>query len=76
MTSKAFTETIAYLRHYLFIYLFLIDLCSVDRLRYNLCRHLALDLLCEDDHLAPDLATGLFVWRDQRLRTVALKALD
>ena len=37
--------------------------------RYDLRRHLALDLLCQDDHLAPDSATGLFMWRDQLLGT-------
>ena len=45
-------------------------------LRYDLLRHPALDLLCQDDRLALDLAIGLFVWRDKLLGTVFLKALD
>ena len=45
-------------------------------LRYNLRRHLASDSLCHDDHLAPDSATGLSVWREQLLGTVSLKALE
>ena len=36
-------------------------------LRYDLRLHLALDFLCQDDHLTPDLATGLFVWWDELL---------
>ena len=42
-------------------------------LRYDLHRHLALDLLCQDDHLAPDSATKLSEWWDKLLWTVSLK---
>ena len=45
-------------------------------LRYDLRRHLALDLLWQDDYLVPESATGLFVWREQLLGTVFLTALD
>ena len=46
------------------------DLC------YDLRRQLALDLRCQDDHLAPVLVTRLFVCQDQLLGTVSLKASD
>ena len=36
----------------------------------------AVDLLCQDEYLAQDSATGLFVWWDHLLGTVVLKALD
>ena len=57
---------------------YIADLCLTEvirkgDLRYDLRRNLALDLLRQDDHLAPESVTELFVFRDQLLGTVSLK---